>query len=220
MPQIRNQSNVPANRTVVITALIATILFLLIAADVVYGGGLTSLDFRINNWLHSHRTPGLITFFVWVGRLHSSPFIIAATVAICVYLWSRRLRRWVLMIGISALGGMLLNVVLKLMFARARPHFDDPIVILRTFSFPSGHAMTATVFYGALCLLAIFRVVEWKSRALFVLPCLLMIALVGFSRMYLGAHYLTDVIGALFEGIAWVSLSLIIAGVVRKEQRV
>ena len=198
----------------------AAILFLLMAADIAYEGGLTSLDFRINRWLHTHGTPGAIAFFLWVSWLHSNPIVMFATVAISGYLWFRHLRRWVLMLGISVFGGMLLNVGLKLLFARARPYFDDPIVILKTFSFPSGHTMTATVFYGALGVFALSRIRNWKLRAVVLVLAAIMIALVGFSRMYLGAHYLTDVLGAMMEGIVWVALSLIGSGVVQKERRV
>jgi undecaprenyl-diphosphatase len=106
------------------------------------------------------------------------------------------------------------------LFARARPHFDDPIVILKTFSFPSGHTMTATVFYGALCVFALSRIRNWKLQAPMLVLSTVMIALVGFSRMYLGVHYLTDVIGAIVEGLMWVALSSIVSGVVRKEGRV
>ena len=204
----------------VVTASIAAIVFLLIAADVAYEGGLTSFDFRLNRWLHSHGTPGAITFFLWISWLHSNPIIMFATVATAGYLWFRHWRRWAPMLGISVFGGMLLNLGLKLLFARARPHFDDPIVILKTFSFPSGHTLTATVFYGALCVFALSRIRNWKPRALVLVLSAVMIALVGFSRMYLGAHYLTDVIGAIVEGLMWVALSLIVSGVVRKERRV
>jgi undecaprenyl-diphosphatase len=221
---LANHPNKTANRhtyrVAVATAVVAAVVFLLIAADIAYEGGLTSLDFGINRWLHSHGTPGAITFFLWISWLHSNPIIMFTTVAISGYLWFRHLRRWLLMLGISVFGGMLLNVGLKLLFARARPHFDDPIVILKTFSFPSGHTMTATVFYGALCVFALSRIRNWKLQAPMLVLSTVMIALVGFSRMYLGVHYLTDVIGAIVEGLMWVALSSIVSGVVRKEGRV
>jgi undecaprenyl-diphosphatase len=97
---------------------------------------------------------------------------------------------------------------LKLAFYRPRPHFDDPILSLTGYSFPSGHTMAATVLYGILAVLLVTKVKRKRSKVLIALAASLLIALVGFSRMYLGAHYLSDVLGAIAEGLAWMSLCL------------
>jgi undecaprenyl-diphosphatase len=93
-------------------------------------------------------------------------------------------------------------------FHRPRPHFDDPILTLTSYSFPSGHSMMATVLYGVLAAYLVANTSDWRLRALVILLAGLLIALVGFSRMYLGAHYLSDVLGAMAEGLAWLSLCL------------
>jgi len=197
---------------------IALVVFLLLAADVTNAGPLTLIDARLSVWLHTNKSPGLIEFFLWVSKLHSNWCVTFATSAIAVYFWSKRLRYWILIWAISVWGGMLLNVALKLLFARPRAHFEDPIVTLHTFSFPSGHTILATVFYGTLCVFAFSSTRSHKVHALLVLLSLFMIALVGFSRMYLGAHYLTDVLGAIAEGAAWISLSLLFVGAVRRKR--
>jgi undecaprenyl-diphosphatase len=97
---------------------------------------------------------------------------------------------------------------LKLVFYRPRPHFDDPILSLTGYSFPSGHTMAATVLYGVLAVLLVTKVKRQRSKVLIGLAASLLIVLVGFSRMYLGAHYLSDVLGAIAEGLAWMSLCL------------
>lgn len=177
------------------------------------------LDARTSVWLHSHGTPELTTFLYWVSKLHSNSSITIVTFAIAAYLWALHLRYWILTLAISVFGGMLLNVLLKLLFARARPHFDNPIVVLRTFSFPSGHTLLSTVFYGTLCILAVLRIRNRALRPLVVLLAMLMIGLVGFSRMYLGAHYLTDVLGAMMEGTAWIMFSLLVTGIIRSRNQ-
>jgi membrane-associated phospholipid phosphatase len=193
----------------------ALFVFILIAADVTHDGALKSLDDPINGWLYAHRTDSLTTFLFWVSRLHSNLIVGTMTVAISAYLWVRHLRHWAFTFVLTVFGGMLLNALLKLLFARARPHFDNPILILRTYSFPSGHTMLATVFYVTLCVFVVTRLRNSKSRALAISFVILMVALVALSRMYLGAHYFTDVLAALMEGIAWVAASLLWVDVIR-----
>lgn len=211
-------SDVPSVKTCLVALGIALALFVLLAADVTNAGPLTLLDARISVWLHTNKGPGLIEFFLWVSKLHSNWSVTIVTTAIAIYFWSRGLNYWILIWAVSVWGGMLLNVILKLLFARPRVHFDDPIVTLHTFSFPSGHTMLATVFYGTLCVFAFSRMRSQKVRGLVVLLSVFMIALVGFSRMYLGAHYLTDVLGAMAEGVGWISLSLLFVTAIRRQR--
>ncbi|HKP39102.1 MAG TPA: phosphatase PAP2 family protein [Pyrinomonadaceae bacterium] len=193
----------------------ALLLFGVIAENVAAGDSLTRVDARINAWLHAHNQTQLTTFCLLISNLHSNLVVTTVTVAICAYLWERHLRYWVLTFVFTVFGGMLLNYLLKLLFVRPRPHFDDPILILTTFSFPSGHTLLAVVFYGTLCVFAVSRLRVWKLRVPLIFTGLLMIALVGFSRMYLGVHYLSDVLGAIVEGLAWLALCLITVGILR-----
>jgi undecaprenyl-diphosphatase len=108
-------------------------------------------------------------------------------------------------------GGMLLNVAMKHVFARARPHFDEPVITLGTTSFPSGHAAGTTVFWGFLCVAAwALDAPPAAKRVLLVLAPLMVVA-TCFSRVYLGAHYFSDVIAGVGEGVAWVALCGLLA---------
>jgi membrane-associated phospholipid phosphatase len=196
----------------------AAMLFAVIAGDVTAGEFLNPIDTRISVWLHAHNTRQLTTLFLLVSKLHSNLSVTIMTLAISAYLWSRRLRYWVLTFTLAVFGGMLLNFLLKTLFMRPRPHFDNPVLTLTSFSFPSGHTILAAVFYGTLCVFAVLRLRVWKLRVLAVLVATFMIALVGFSRMYLGAHYLSDVLGAVAEGLAWLALCLTAVGLIRHWQ--
>ena len=189
---------------------------MLIAWNVASAGVLAQFDARLSVWLHSHNSPELTTFFLLVSNLHSNFSMTVVTAAIAAYLWMKHLRYWVLMLAVTVAGGGLLNVGLKILFARARPHLDNPILVLHTFSFPSGHTMLATVFYGTLCVLTFTRRRDWKIRVVSMLLALVMIALVGFSRMYLGVHYLSDVLGAIMEGMAWLALCFLTFGLLQQ----
>lgn len=129
------------------------------------------------------------------------------------------MRHWVASAALSVYGGMFLNVLLKNVFQRARPHFENPILTLTSYGFPSGHTMAATVFYGTLCAFVLSQTARWQWRILAISGAAFMIGLVGFSRMYLGAHYLTDVLGAMVEGLVWVALSLTAIGLIRRRRR-
>jgi membrane-associated phospholipid phosphatase len=193
----------------------ATWLFGAIAEDVTRREPLTVVDLRLSAWLHNHATARLTTFMLIVTNLHSTLGVMIMTLTVSAIWWTRRLRRWVLTVCLTVYGGMLLNVLLKNLFQRPRPHFENPILTFTSYGFPSGHTMAATVFYGTLCAFVVTRVQGWYWRVLAFLLATLMIALVGFSRIYLGAHYLSDVLGAMTEGLAWLALCLTALGMVR-----
>jgi undecaprenyl-diphosphatase len=193
----------------------ALVLFGVIAESVAKGSGLIVIDARLNGWLHAHSTTQLTQIFLLVSKLHSNLIVAGVTFAISAYLWLKHLRYWFLTFVLAVFGGMLLNVVLKNLFERPRPNFENPIRVLTTFSFPSGHTMLAAVFYGALCAFVVSRLRGWMLRALALLLAIFMIALVGFSRMYLGVHYLSDVLGAMAEGLAWLAFCFLVVGLIR-----
>jgi membrane-associated phospholipid phosphatase len=179
-----------------------------IAEDVRNGEPLTITDVRFSNWLHSHGSAPLTKVMWIVTTLHTSLVVCVAAVLVGLYLWRRRERYWVVALGLSVFGGLLLNKTLKLIFHRARPHFRDAIQMLTTYSFPSGHTMIATVFWGAIAAFVIAKSTNWPRRILAAAVAIILIMLVAFSRIYLGAHYLSDVLGAMAEGLAWMALSL------------
>ena len=104
------------------------------------------------------------------------------------------------------LGGSLLNIVLKHFFHRQRPILENPLVTLTSFGFPSGHTMGATLFYGLLALIAA-RAIPWRWRAVPFVVAAVIVMLIGVTRIYLGAHYLTDVLAAVAAGVVWLAFS-------------
>src|SRR5207237_1332785 len=121
-----------------------------------------------------------------------------------------RLRQWYWIVTLAAalVGGMLVNVVLKASYERLRPHFEDPLLVLTSYSFPSGHAAGATLFYGVLAAFLVSRTYDWRRRAAAVAGAIVAVLLVAFSRMFLGAHYLSVVLAALCASTLWLVLSL------------
>jgi membrane-associated phospholipid phosphatase len=199
--------------TLLLLTLILTVcVFGAIAEDVVTHDPLTIVDARFSAWLHVHSTRPVTQALFLITRIHSSLGVIVMTLAVSAYLWIKRIRVWVLTLMLAVFGGILLNFLLKHVFERQRPHFDDPLLTLTTYSFPSGHTLMATVFYGTLCALIVSRIVSWRWRVVTILAAGVMILLVGFSRIYLGAHYVSDVLAAIAEGLAWIAFCLLAVG--------
>jgi membrane-associated phospholipid phosphatase len=183
-------------------------LFGAIAEDVVNGDRLTVQDAQIAQWLHRHATTPLTNAMLVVTNLHSTVAVACYTAIVGLGLWWRREWRRLVTLVVCVGGGLALNVLMKLAFHRARPVFDEPLLTLSSYSFPSGHVAGSTIFYGLAVAWVFTRTTSSRWRALAVVGALAMIALVAFSRMYLGVHYLSDVGAAFAEGIAWLAICL------------
>ncbi len=183
-------------------------LFGAIAEDVVTGDRLTVLDDVVAQWLHRHATAQLTQAMLAVSNLHSTVAIGCYAAIVAIVLGRKRDWRRLVTVVVCVAGGLCLNVLMKLAFHRARPVFDQPLLTLSSYSFPSGHVAASTIFYG-LAVAWVFSLTRRRRwRALAVVGALAMVSLVAFSRMYLGVHYLSDVAAAFAEGVAWLAICL------------
>ena len=94
------------------------------------------------------------------------------------------------------------------LFHRPRPVFVHPLVTLSSASFPSGHAMGSTLFYLLLAGLLAVSVHRWRWRVLACVTAVGLALLIGLTRISLGTHYMSDVLGAMAAGVAWLALCL------------
>lgn len=186
----------------------ASWLFGGIAEDVVTGDPLTLIDQRVAAWFNAHATPLLTQGMLIFTHLHGFIAISAYFVLMALLLTWKRDWYWLLCLSVTVPGGMLLNVLMKHAFLRMRPSVEHPLLVLTSQSFPSGHVAGATLFYGVVAVMLVSRIREWRWRALIVVVAVAMIALVALTRVYLGVHYLSDVLAAIAESIAWLTLSL------------
>lgn len=178
-------------------------LFALLVADVLLFGPLARLDPEAVRFVAAQRVPWLSSSMLALSKLHETVLVLAATALVAGWMaWRRQGARALLLAAVPT--GMLLNWLLKQVFARARPDLE-PLVQLETFSFPSGHAVASTLFYGSLCLLFLQGRPAPPARALAIAAAVAMVALVCFSRIYLGAHYPSDVLAGASVGCAWLA---------------
>jgi undecaprenyl-diphosphatase len=192
--------------------------FLLLAYQVVSQGSAAGIDLRLAQWLHAHASPALTDALLAVTQMHAPAGIAVLAAGMAVYMALKRDHYWLLAVLLTMPAGMILNVLLKNLFERNRPVFDSPLVVLATYSFPSGHAAYSTMLYGLLAAYVAHRVDRWQWRLLSVLMCGAIVMLVSFSRLYLGAHYLTDVLAGVCEGLAWLALVWLIVTGLRRRQ--
>ena len=121
-------------------------------------------------------------------------------------LWRRHRARLALFLLVTTAVGGLLTTFVKLAVDRPRPSLLAPVATATGKSFPSGHAMGATVVYGAL-LLVFLPIVARRRRLAVVAATAVLVLAIGFSRLALGVHYISDVVGAYVLGLAWLAVS-------------
>ncbi len=185
-----------------------TVILAMISEEVIGREPVMVADARFIAWLHVHASWWLTVAMRVATSLGATPVVTGISLVLALYLWWRRRWYWLAALALSVPGGALLNVLLKMAFHRPRPHFDDPILTVTGYSFPSGHTMMASVLYGVIAAYACAHTPDWRRRVLAVGSAGVLILLVAFSRVYLGAHYVSDVLGAMAEGTAWLSLCL------------
>ena len=187
-------------------------LFVAIAVGVLTGGPLARFDRWVADALHAHASgaPGLTEAVRVVVAPGSMVALALVSVAVAVALLAQR--RWSALVAwlVAVLGGEALNLLLKDLFARPRPRFERPLVVETSYSFPSGQAMESLVVYGMLAYFAVLISSGSGKRVAVAVGAAVLVVLIGFGRMYLGAHYLSDVVGGFAAGGAW--LGAVIAG--------
>jgi undecaprenyl-diphosphatase len=199
----------PKQRRLVVAlaaAALSAIAFAHIAEDYVTNDPLVRWDVSFARWLAGERSTVGIDFFRVVTFLGSPAVALAVGAVVCVVLYRRGRLVEAALLPLVLGGAELLNLILKLSFHRPRP--DVAFVNIDTYSFPSGHAMISTAAYGALAYLAWGRLRTPRARLALVFGTVAFVALVGFSRLYLGVHYLSDVLAGFAGGVFWLAVSI------------
>lgn len=177
-------------------------LFLAIADEFPEHGALARVDTAVARWMEMHNTePGEAIFF-WVSYL-GAPALVAMVVAAVVWFAWRRDWRRMAALALATGSGVVVSGVLKTVFHRGRPEMATEFITRQSWSFPSGHAMNSMIGYGFLAVLLIEHLASPRERRAVVAVAAILIGVIGFSRLYLDVHYLSDVVGGWLAGAAW-----------------
>jgi undecaprenyl-diphosphatase len=168
----------------------------------------------LNAFVSSH--PPMADVLTVISRLGGRPVMLWLVVAAVVLLLIRRRPRLAIYLVVTGVGALLLDPSLKSLVGRLRPVVDVPVASAPGNSFPSGHALGSMVVYGALTLVFL-AAVSPRWRKLFIAVPAVVIVAVGFTRIALGVHYLSDVLAGWLLGAAWLSVTAYAFRVWRRE---
>lgn len=174
------------------------------------GTSLKSYDRTVTDFVISFRTPELTQFFQFITDLGDFYGYLIATALAALYFFMK-FRNWkiILELLVVTILAALSNIALKRVINRQRPEIEH-LVVVESLSYPSGHSMSAMAFYGFLIYLS-FRIKMSKwLRGFFVFLFVFLILGIGISRIYLGVHFPSDVLGGFTAGLIWVAFCVIL----------
>lgn len=166
-----------------------------------------SFDQIVSQYIQSFRTP-VLTSIMFLFTFLGSYMLVFGTVFIAsILFWKRKhIESFFFMFIIGV--GLLLNLLIKQLIARPRP--PHPLYQVLSYSFPSGHSMNSFIFY-AILVFGVFHFTRRKRMSLILgIFMLVLVLLIGISRVYLGVHYPSDVIGGFIAGFWWIVTLLLI----------
>lgn len=181
---------------------------------------LAAIDANVHAWARLARTDGSTKLFVPL-TLIGTPVGVGILVAIiAAILVSKGHWRWALYLILTSGVGGLINLAIKDFFERARPELAEALRQAHGYSFPSGHAMGSTIFFGALSYLALRTLHRWRWRAAALAFAVTMIAAISASRIYLGVHWISDIAAGIAAGLIWITTTTVAYETFRRIRRV
>jgi undecaprenyl-diphosphatase len=207
-------SNVWHAETLLLVSVFATAMLLLVfgvIADEVLAGSTTSLDQAIvllfragtDNLSGPIGPPWVREMARDITSLGSVAVLGIVSSIVVGYLFLTRSRAAALLVLVAVVGGIAINTVLKIQFARPRPDLFVPAAKVFTASFPSGHATFSAITYMTLAALLARMTTSRRLRCYFVAVAVVLTFMIGVSRVYLGVHYPTDILAGWCIGSAW-----------------
>ncbi|MBV6622600.1 MAG: phosphatase PAP2 family protein [Rivularia sp. (in: Bacteria)] len=165
-----------------------------------------AFDKTILLWIHQFANPTWDNIMVNITRIGDPTTVVTITIITFVILWWKRYRQEAKVFALNALGGAILSYGLKLAFSKPRPQLWQQIIIEKTYSYPSGHALGSMVLYGFIAYLLASHYP--KSAKIIYTFAVVLIGAIGLSRLYLGVHWPTDVIAGYGVGYLWLIFSI------------
>ena len=196
-------------------ATVGMLVFVLLARAFVAHGLVVSFDDDVARWV-ADNLPASVEWIArvvtWLGGAIGTAVVTVVAVAV---LWRASRRADALFVGGAVVGITVLVAVLKAVYERARPDFGSVIALPHSYSFPSGHAATAVVLYGALAILLAERASSRLRAAGWLAGAAMLALAIGTSRVLLNVHFVSDVAAGFAAGLAWLCCCAIVRDVLR-----
>lgn len=203
--------------TMVVAA--CTALLAKVFDDLLEGDGVVLLDHPTLDWLAAHRDPAFTVAMIVITDVGST--FVMACAATGVTAWCAWKRRWwaAATVATTALGAGLLVKVGKAAVGRARPPRAGQLVVETNQSFPSGHALVSVAVLGVLAAVAVYSQRRWAPRVWTTAGVVFAVGLIGFTRLYLGVHWPTDILAGWLIATSWLTLCLLAAATLRYRRK-
>ncbi len=195
---------------IVIAALYIAALLGGLVEELLEADELVRLDVDINQRFGPIRTDGMITIFIWITDLGGSSAVVAVALVTTGLLWAHCRRHMITPLWLTILGSQITSFAGKYVLMRQRPEFVTEVVAFSP-SFPSGHATNAMAVYGFVAYMVARDLVTTRQRFEMTYWTAVLISLIGFSRMLLGVHYVSDVVAGFLVGGFWLLLGFALA---------
>lgn len=167
-------------------------------------GDTLRFDDAARSFVHQYASPALTSAMQFASFLGSTVFLTILSAVVFVVFWLLKRRRAAALFSITMIGGSILLFTLKNAFQRARPEPFFETVLPASYSFPSGHSLMSFCFYGVLAAIITRRINRRSIQIIIWAAAVLLIALIGLSRIYLGVHYPSDVLAGYTTALIWV----------------
>ena len=194
----------------VVAALYAAALFGGLIQELREAAGLIAFDHAVRDFFQPWRHGALLGFFLWFTALGDSATLTAVALTATGLLWSQRATHVLLPLWLAIVGANTTTWIGKLAIGRARPDFVTAATALSP-SFPSGHATGAAAVYGFIAYVIARRLPDAASRFDLVYGTVVLVGLVGLSRIYLSVHFASDVAGSFLVGGFWLLVGFTLA---------
>jgi undecaprenyl-diphosphatase len=187
-----------------LVAAISVLVFFGWLTDEVLEGDTRAFDEATRLAVHQLASPTLTTIMRGISFFGGTMFLFCATTIIVVCFIVRKWKREAILLAVTMIGASLLNTTLKLAFKRVRPEPFFNLATPKSWSFPSGHSLASFCFFGALAAIVNARIKSRGLRTAIWIAAVVIILLIGLSRIYLGVHYATDVIAGFTAALIWI----------------
>ena len=191
-------------------------LFAWASLEISRDGTILRLDAAVYDFFALQRNTMLTIIFFFFTLLGQVPIVFIITFFAALYLWIEGKHWYVVPLLVSVIGCGFITLLAKELFARVRPELG--LVQELTFAFPSGHAGIAVALFGFLGYVVLREMNDREKEIIIFFLAALLILLIGLSRLYLGVHYLSDIVSGYFVGLFWLVIAVLLSEGIRQSK--